>query len=197
MGWGNCALLEVQKTVRFKVLFSAQKFYLRTLAKIFSLRESSVFRSKVLLTNFRTFEKCESSEIELLAKKKFRSKVLFANFGQKIFAPRKFGFVPKSSICELWPTHFPSAKVRFCAQKFYSRTFALFKSAKVRKKNFWSKFFSYGSKFAKVRSFPPPIMSISSEGTKWWLLPPQGRFSPFRYRLSIHFLAKSWRRHQH
>ena len=102
LGGGNCALLEVQKTVRFKVLFFAQKFYLRTLAKNFSLRESSVFRSKVLLTNFRTFEKCESSEIELLAKnlffaekfylrtlaKKFslressifHSKVLFANF---------------------------------------------------------------------------------------------------------------------
>ena len=101
-GGGDCALLEVQKTVRFKVLFFAQKFYLRTLAKNFSLRESSVFRSKVLLTNFRTFEKCESSEIELLANnlffaekfylrtlaKKFslressifHSKVLFANF---------------------------------------------------------------------------------------------------------------------
>ena len=102
MKWGNCALLEVQKTVRFKVLFFALKFYLQTLAKKFSLRESSVFRSKVLLTNFRTFEKCESSETELLAKNLFfvekfylrtlanssslressifHSKVLFANF---------------------------------------------------------------------------------------------------------------------
>ena len=131
-GRGNCALLEVHFCNGFlfsaRFLFSAQKFYLRTLTKNFSLRESSVFRPKVL----------------------------FGNFGQKIFPPRKFGFAPKSSICELWPTHTPSAKVRFCAQKFYSRTFAFFKSAKVRKKNFWSKFFSYGSKFAKVRSSPPP-----------------------------------------
>ena len=63
------ALLEVQKTVRFKVLFFAQKFYLRTLAKNFSLRESSVFRPKVLFANFRTFEKFESSLIELLSEK--------------------------------------------------------------------------------------------------------------------------------
>ena len=102
----------------------------------------------------------------------FRSKVLFANFDQKFFAPRKFGFSPKSSICAL--SHFWKcesseiellAKKIFFAQKFYLRTlakkfslressvlcpkvlfanfgqhtFALFKSAKVRKKNFWSK----------------------------------------------------------
>ena len=95
------ALLKVRKfgnrTSRKKKIL-AQKFYLRTLAKKFSLRESSVFRRKVLFADSRTFGKCESSEKELFAKKFFfRSKVLFANFGQKIFAPRKFDFSSKSS----------------------------------------------------------------------------------------------------
>ena len=118
--------------------------------------------------------------------KKFRSaKVRF--FVQKFYLRtfalskvRKFGirtfrqtkiFALKSSICELWPKNFRSAKVRFFVQQFYLRTFALSQSAKVRKKNFWSKFFSYGSKFAKVRSFPPPLRPFSIPGcllTRSW-----------------------------
>ena len=77
------ALLKVRKfgnrTSRQKKIF-AQKFYLRTLAKKFSLRESSVLCPKVL----------------------------FANFGQHIFPPRKFGFAPKSSIREL--SHFSKVR---------------------------------------------------------------------------------------
>ena len=93
---GNCALLEVQKTVRFKVLFFSQKFYLRTLVKYFSLRESSAFRSKVLLMNFRTFEKCESSEIELLAKNLFFAEKFYLRTLAKKFSPRESsGFRPK------------------------------------------------------------------------------------------------------
>ena len=61
-------------------------------------------------------------------------------FGKRTFRQRKF-FALKSSICELWPKNFRSAKVRFFVKKFYLGTFALSQSSKVRKKNFWSTFF--------------------------------------------------------
>ena len=60
-----------EKELLAKKTFLARKFYLRTFAKKFSLRESSIFHSKVLFMNFRTFQKCESSEIELLPPKFF------------------------------------------------------------------------------------------------------------------------------
>ena len=135
----------------------------------------------------------------------FRSKVLFANFDQKFFAPRKFGFSPKSSICalshfwkcesseiellakkkfslkssicELWPKNFRSAKVRFCAQKFYLRTlantfslressvlrpkvlfanFRTFQKCESSEKELLVKFFFVRFKVRKSAQFPPP-----------------------------------------
>ena len=119
------------------------------------------FRPKVLLANFRTsahFPGCESSEIEILAldfskSANFRSKVLFASFRTSAH----FSKCESSEIELLTFGKFKlTRKVRVFSRKFYLRTFALFKSSKVRKKNFWPKFFSHGSKFAKVRSSPPP-----------------------------------------
>ena len=49
----------------------AQMFYLRTLAKEFSLRETSVFHQKNILANFRTFQKCKSSDKDLTTKQFF------------------------------------------------------------------------------------------------------------------------------
>ena len=138
-GGGNCALSEVNFFAWFKVRF---------------------FRPKVLLANFRTsahFPGCESSEIEILAldfskSANFRSKVLFANFRTSAH----FSKCESSEIELLTFGKFKlTRKVRVFSRKFYLRTFALFKSSKVRKKNFWPKIFSHGSKFAKVRSFPP------------------------------------------
>ena len=55
-------------------------------------------------------------------------------FGGPFFSNRsKLYFSLKSSICELWPKIFRSAKVRCSTQKFYLRTLALLKSAKFRK----------------------------------------------------------------
>ena len=59
-----------KRTCRQKKFF-AQNFYLQTLAKHFSLRESSIFRPKVLFANFPSFPKFESSEKELFAKQNF------------------------------------------------------------------------------------------------------------------------------
>ena len=107
-----------------------------------------LFCESAMEQNFYLRFLVERSEIELLGKiaprqkiflqkcavPLFRPKVLFANFGR---IPRTLG----QNMCR-------SAKVRFSAQKFFSRTIA----PSVN-------FVLHGSKFVKVRT-PSPLVTI-------------------------------------
>ena len=118
--------------------FLAQKFYLRTLTKNFSLRESSIFHSKVLFANFdreTNFEKFESSEKELLAKKLFSR---------------------ESSICELWPNKFPLRESSIFHSKVLFMNFRTFQKCESSEIELLPpKFFPMVQSSQKCADFPP------------------------------------------